>query len=276
MNKYRPHSKLNVKKVVVFVVIIFLIGLLINIAIWGVVCHRQIERNLEPGETYTVGNRIYKFSTRRAKGVPYVLKQSLLVTLRELLVKITTAFEQMGIDYWIAGGTLIGFFRDGTMLPWDDDIDIHTTWDQRYLLTSRKFSDVLRTLKLEQIDIFWAGDISHRDKISSGIRVRHENTLYPVCDIFFEAEVEAGKYGKIDSWDKHKINFNTKEIWQTSYIFPTQRVVVDGITLKMPKNPQKVLEIQYGPRVMYESVVRNYWISHAYPFIFIPWVWKKV
>ena len=29
-----------------------------------------------------------------------------------------------GFDYFISGGTLLGIYRDGKLIDWDDDIDI--------------------------------------------------------------------------------------------------------------------------------------------------------
>jgi phosphorylcholine metabolism protein LicD len=45
--------------------------------------------------------------------------------LRELLNVLVLEFKSIGIeDWWISDGTLLGYYRDGKMIPWDDDMDI--------------------------------------------------------------------------------------------------------------------------------------------------------
>jgi len=40
------------------------------------------------------------------------------------LVEICQVLEQCNIRYWISHGTMLGLYRDGSLIPWDDDADI--------------------------------------------------------------------------------------------------------------------------------------------------------
>ena len=42
----------------------------------------------------------------------------------EALSKILNLLNSIKIDYFISGGTLLGIYRDGKLIDWDDDIDI--------------------------------------------------------------------------------------------------------------------------------------------------------
>lgn len=42
----------------------------------------------------------------------------------EILKKIDYACSQLGIGYFICGGSMLGAVRDGGFIPWDDDIDV--------------------------------------------------------------------------------------------------------------------------------------------------------
>jgi len=44
-----------------------------------------------------------------------------LVTFGQNITKI---LDEMGLDWWIDGGTLLGYERDGQILPWEHDFDI--------------------------------------------------------------------------------------------------------------------------------------------------------
>tara|TARA_Y100000589_G_scaffold310689_1_gene329308 strand:+ start:8569 stop:9288 length:720 start_codon:yes stop_codon:yes gene_type:complete len=42
----------------------------------------------------------------------------------EAFAKILNLLNSINIDYFISGGTLLGIYRDGKLIEWDDDIDI--------------------------------------------------------------------------------------------------------------------------------------------------------
>ena len=53
------------------------------------------------------------------------------VTIREAqerltgaLVAIDHVLTQASVDYWLDGGTLLGAYRNGSFIPWDDDADL--------------------------------------------------------------------------------------------------------------------------------------------------------
>ena len=42
----------------------------------------------------------------------------------KLMIDVKNIIENLSIDYWIEGGTLLGAVRDKRFIPWDNDIDL--------------------------------------------------------------------------------------------------------------------------------------------------------
>jgi lipopolysaccharide cholinephosphotransferase len=45
-------------------------------------------------------------------------------TLLDALHAVDAVCGELGVDYWIDGGTLLGAVRHGAPIPWDDDVDL--------------------------------------------------------------------------------------------------------------------------------------------------------
>lgn len=51
--------------------------------------------------------------------------RALQMRMLDILTTVTNLLDHHGIDYWLAGGTLLGAARHAGFIPWDDDVDIN-------------------------------------------------------------------------------------------------------------------------------------------------------
>lgn len=67
-----------------------------------------------------------------------------------LLPKVAKLFERRGIDYCLDGGTLLGLYREGRFLPWDNDIDFFVRGQDAMRIKALKWRLKLMGCKLQR------------------------------------------------------------------------------------------------------------------------------
>lgn len=224
---------------------------------------------VEPKLEYHVGKRTYVVPDLPLKGVGMMLDEEFLLLLRKLFQKATRTMEELDIEAWLSGGTLLGFTRHGTFMPWDDDIDVHTDLknkDKFFNMTNiNKFKDNGMEL------LFLLGMTPEQTFYKGGIRVKLKEHDNPVMDIFFVTKVDKN-IRKIENWNKNELKFNEKEIWDESLIYPIKKEIKDDMYVKIPNNPEEVLKQQYGEKVLKEMFCSNIQHSIAYDLLKIIWI----
>lgn len=273
---------------------LLLLASLCTLLSWYTTSYSVFNRTVRPGGTYKVKGREYVLpdlpvvsrfedmkNARKDVDVP-ILSETFLFELRQLMIQVTSTIDDLGKTYYISGGTLIGFATAfGGIIPWDDDCDLHVTWDQREFFFSNEFTDVCAQRGLEVIQLLGQGlQYAHRE--GAAVRVRPRGQTMPICDIFFVKQREKdGKWVKVDGWSHggtsdETITFNSKEVWDENDLFPVQKQVLDGLLLSLPRHPEAVLKQQYGPTVGQVMVYTPPLLSHQFPFrSFVKYFWKK-
>ncbi|AAZ11239.1 LicD family, putative [Trypanosoma equiperdum] len=65
-----------------------------------------------------------------------VVPAPMRIAMHGLLQEVIDVFQQAGIRYWAAGGTLLGAVRHGCIIPWDDDVDLAISVEDELKLRS--------------------------------------------------------------------------------------------------------------------------------------------
>lgn len=258
---------------IVSLVVVLLVACILTV-VWWTISQGHFENvYLKPGDSYSVGERKYNLPNIKIKGKHVrKLKDDYLIQQRNLLVTLTQVLKDNNIECWISGGTLLGFVRHKTFMPWDDDCDMHTHWKNREYMFSSNFKHLLSQHNLEVFFIITAS-LSRAFKDGAIIRVRKKGTKLPVCDIFFVKEMEKNLFAKVDGWSKTSQTFNKSERWTREMLFPLETKVVDDIELIFPSQPKAVLKQQYGPKALTEIQARPPYVSHRFLYSSVPFLW---
>ncbi|MET0725110.1 MAG: methyltransferase domain-containing protein [Leifsonia sp.] len=142
--------------------------------------------------------------------------------------------ERAGYPVYIVGGTLLGYMRNGGLLPHDDDIDL------AYLCEESDPADIsLTSYRME------------RTLKAAGFVVVRHSLAHLELDFFDEA-------GHVDYYiDIFTGYFRDGEYCQPfalrgdqvtpADLVPVKRIEVDGVVLPAPARPEAWLEYAYGP-----------------------------
>ena len=230
---------------------------------------RNKEIIAKPGMKYKYNETEYRIPNIKLVGNPYLLEENFYNNMRKLLINSTIAFKKLKIDFWLSGGTLLGFHRHKTFIPWDDDIDVHTKEENRKLMFDKKFKSELEKVGVEPI--YMLGLSEDFSFYKGGVRLKLIGENNPVMDIFFVEEI-SDRVMKIENWDKNnKFKYNEKEDWHRNDIFPLKEKVIDDIKVTIPNKPLDVLKKQYGNNVMEIMYGNSLPHSIAYDLLNIIW-----
>jgi hypothetical protein len=224
----------------------------------------------KPDISYNISGKEYKIPNKQLFGSAYLLDEKFLIKMRNLLIRVNTFFKEKEIDAWLSGGTLLGFIRHQTFIPWDDDLDMHTDIKNKKYMFSDQFKEDLKKYNLEVI--YLRGMNYNFSYYKGGIRLREIDNYNPVMDIFFVEEKE-NQVRKIENWKKERYTYNKKEVWHKNDFYPIQTKMIDDIEVKIPKNPEKILTKQYGPDFN-DKMYCNH-IPHTFLYDTLTFLWRK-
>ncbi len=143
------------------------------------------------------------------------------------LLEIVDIIEKYNIDYFLAGGALLGIYRDNSFIPWDNDVDIF--------------------FKIEDILVIYDDFKSKLNENNFDIKDEALNEKY----FSFRAYKYGTRYEFSGFYLNGKYRFNAKPFemgWKYPKEFFEKSSFIDyrGYRLKTFYNFEKWLDLQYG------------------------------
>jgi hypothetical protein len=151
-----------------------------------------------------------------------------------LAAELTTTFEllnQLGYSAFINSGTLLGAFREKTFIGHDDDIDLAV------IIEHSRYVDIIKAMFELKGQLEASGRLAKPVALSNGTPIlKIELDTGVVVDIF-PCWI---RDGQVYVWP------HTFGELATDDLLPLRKLELEGIEFDAPKNPEKMLVLNYG------------------------------
>ncbi|XP_076356196.1 ribitol 5-phosphate transferase FKRP [Tachypleus tridentatus] len=157
-----------------------------------------------------------------------------LENLRKTARHVFNILEKCEVKYWLEGGSLMGAFRSGDIIPWDYDVDIGVYAD-----------DVLKCEWLKnaqkQSIVDTSGFVWEKAREGDFLRVQFSQTNHLHVDIF-PFSSRNGVMTK-NTWFK---NHPQDREFPEHFLYPLEKLQFVGIMASVPNNVKGFLELKFG------------------------------
>jgi len=182
-------------------------------------------------------------------------------TLLAVLIELDRVLSAHGVEYRLDAGTLLGAYRGGKFIPWDDDVDvcIHHRDDPRLWALRGQFQPPYRLIRISQL---WS-----IDKVVPGlVRLWPCRTFLRLLDARTQLYVDIAECIELDGAQLGDEKFAGGQIGflplsrfhrprdyrgeqlviRRDAVYPLQTIEFEGRLFPAPRDPRAYLQAYYG------------------------------
>ncbi|KAH8678173.1 LicD family-domain-containing protein [Xylariales sp. PMI_506] len=223
---------------------------------------------IEPGGDNELGHYDIRYFK---KIVPYDEHRP---ALRHLIRSYLSTFRALGVETWIAHGTLLGWWWNGRIMPWDYDLDVQVSTSTLHYLaknfnrTTHEYKYVDETTGAEVTKSYLLDINPHYGDVTRGngmniIDARWIDTSNGMfVDITGLMEREDRRPGVWSCKNHHR--------YKTTELYPMRQTEFEGVVAMIPYAFDKILVDEYGPK----SLVTTDWSNHLWHPELEEWIKK--
>jgi hypothetical protein len=201
--------------------------------------------------------KVVTLPRRDTKASKFGVESPLYDVSISILLAIAAYLKQQQIFYFIDAGTLLGIYRDGALIPWDDDLDfgIHQKDTNKTIALLPGLLDKLEKItghkwqSHTQISARSFGLIKTNDVRSIKVSVIEDDVSLPMIDLFV-------KYVSGDNMDYTLASRGMR--LSSRHVLSLDSIEFKGQELQIPGDPEGYLESYYGD---WRTPIKNWELS---------------
>ncbi|PNP41026.1 hypothetical protein TGAMA5MH_06894 [Trichoderma gamsii] len=209
---------------------------------------------IEPGGSLALGHYDKRFFKAE---IPYGEHRDVL---RQLVRSYLTTLHEHGVETWLAHGTLLGWWWNGQIMPWDYDLDVQVSNNTMQWLGdnmnrtehTHEFNGNSKTYLLDinphHVDI----DRGDGMNIIDARWIDTTNGMF--IDITGVREREADRPGVWSCKNKHR--YGSQDLW------PMRVTEFEGVKARIPYNFEQILRDEYGDKSLVVEEFQNHRWNH--------------
>ncbi|KAG2415285.1 hypothetical protein HFD88_006476 [Aspergillus terreus] len=206
----------------------------------------------EPGHDDTLGHYDTRFFTtpvpdeERSRTLTYMIRAYL------------NFFEDHGLETWIAHGTLLGWWWNGKIMPWDWDIDTQVP-DTTLLYLADHYNQTIVQYSPDDSDV----QRKYLLDVNPWARQRERGKGLNIIDARW-IDMRTGLY--IDITGLSKLDPERPDMWQCKNnhkyeltdIYPLRRTTFEGVVARVPFQYDSVLVEEYSQKALISTHFHNH------------------
>lgn len=165
---------------------------------------------------------------------------------REALREVGKILTEAGIPWWVDCGTLLGAYRYGGVIPWDEDIDMS--------ILLPDFENARRALNKLDPKKYLVQDWSGRDFPKTFFKIYIRETGHCIDIETYKINQKKQEISSIFSMENNVFFFEWwkirerrfKEPIAFSSVFPLKKGMLDTVEVLLPRDPKPFLQRYYG------------------------------
>ncbi|KAJ6537482.1 LicD family-domain-containing protein [Mycena vulgaris] len=193
--------------------------------------------------------------------------------LRHLIRSYLTVLEELGVETWLAHGTLLGWWWKGQIMPWDDDLDVQVsaaaleylgkshnrTLHEYRFVDEHTGREMQKTFLLDINPYHSERERLQGQNVIDARWIDVSNGMF--IDITALAERDPARHPGVWSCK----NFHR---YRSSDLYPMHQTEFEGVPAQVPHNIMRILMEEYGKK----SLFTTEWHGHRWEPDLKEWV----
>lgn len=191
--------------------------------------------------------------------------------LRDLVRSYLTTFHSLGIETWLMHGTLLGWWWNKQILPWDSDLDVQVRESSMFYLAAYYNMTYYRYRRI-------GGGRHYLLEINPNYVNREQSDEHNLIDarwidtvsgLFID--ITAVRYNVTHPQGEGMLGSKDGHEYRDTYLYPLRETTFEGVTAKIPYKYKDFLVGEYGEKAL-TSMDYNY---HVFDEDKMQWVKKN-